>query len=184
MQQAAVPTCFAFKRTDFGTDHSGSFHPSGCPRGHAQVESKICHAHTFIFLSSPFSILTSIALLSSLASIHPLSISLPPRSGVHKVALPKLSSHETCPNRPRTPGLFVRSLVLLGYRIPLLVQNPSRFSSSLYHYTRPLSYTMGQAAEMVWGPFEATLRTLYLEKDLSLAEVMHEMVTHYQFNAT
>jgi hypothetical protein len=43
---------------------------------------------------------------------------------------------------------------------------------------------MEHAAEMVWGPFKATLRTLYLEKDLSLAEVMHEMVTNHQFNAT
>jgi hypothetical protein len=43
---------------------------------------------------------------------------------------------------------------------------------------------MDLAAEIVWGPFEATIRTLYLEQDLSLAEVMHEMAAKHQFNAT
>lgn len=43
---------------------------------------------------------------------------------------------------------------------------------------------MDQAAEMVWGPFKATLRTLYLEKDLSMTEVIHEMATNHQFIAT
>jgi hypothetical protein len=43
---------------------------------------------------------------------------------------------------------------------------------------------MDQGADIVWGPFEATLRTLYLEQDLSLAKVMHEMATKHQFNAT
>ncbi|PMD66637.1 ankyrin, partial [Hyaloscypha bicolor E] len=43
---------------------------------------------------------------------------------------------------------------------------------------------MDQAAEIVWGTFEGTLRTLYLEQDLSLTEVMHEMATKHQFNAT
>jgi hypothetical protein len=52
---------------------------------------------------------------------------------------------------------------------------------SLYH--APLIYN-DQAAEIVWGTFEGTLRTLYLEQDLSLAEVMHEMATKHQFNAT
>ncbi|KAE9367125.1 ankyrin, partial [Stipitochalara longipes BDJ] len=43
---------------------------------------------------------------------------------------------------------------------------------------------MDQAAEIVWEPFEGTLRTLYLGQGLSLAEVMHEMATKHQFNAT
>jgi len=43
---------------------------------------------------------------------------------------------------------------------------------------------MDHAAEVVWGPFETTLRRLYLEQDLSLAKVMREMATKHQFNAT
>ncbi|KAN0098195.1 Ankyrin repeat-containing domain protein [Hyaloscypha variabilis] len=43
---------------------------------------------------------------------------------------------------------------------------------------------MDPPAEIVWGFFESTLRTLYLEQDLSLKEVMHEMAAKYQFNAT
>ena len=43
---------------------------------------------------------------------------------------------------------------------------------------------MDQVAEIVWGTFKGTLRTLYLEQDLSLAEVMYEMATKHQFNAT
>lgn len=43
---------------------------------------------------------------------------------------------------------------------------------------------MNQAAEIVWGPFEATIRKLYLVEDLSLADVMHEMATKHQFVAT
>ncbi|PMD41131.1 ankyrin [Hyaloscypha variabilis F] len=43
---------------------------------------------------------------------------------------------------------------------------------------------MDPPAEIVWGPFESTLRALYLEQDLSLTEVMHEMAAKYQFNAT
>jgi hypothetical protein len=43
---------------------------------------------------------------------------------------------------------------------------------------------MDQAAEIAWGPFEDPLRKLYLEQDLSLAEIMHEMATEHQFKAT
>jgi hypothetical protein len=43
---------------------------------------------------------------------------------------------------------------------------------------------MDHAAEAVWARFETILRTLYLEQDLNLAEVMNEMATKHQFNAT
>ena len=43
---------------------------------------------------------------------------------------------------------------------------------------------MDPPTEIAWGPFEGTLRALYLEQDLSLTEVMHEMAAKYQFNAT
>lgn len=43
---------------------------------------------------------------------------------------------------------------------------------------------MDHAADVAWDPFKTTLRTLYLEQDLSLVEVMHEMAAKYQFNAT
>lgn len=43
---------------------------------------------------------------------------------------------------------------------------------------------MDRAAEIAWGPFEDLLRKLYLEQDLSLAEIMHGMATEHQFKAT
>ncbi|KAH8684351.1 ankyrin repeat-containing domain protein [Tricladium varicosporioides] len=43
---------------------------------------------------------------------------------------------------------------------------------------------MDNAIEVVWGPLKTTLRELYLEQDLSLAEVMDKMITEHQFNAT
>lgn len=36
----------------------------------------------------------------------------------------------------------------------------------------------------VWEPLKPVLRTLYLEQDLSLREVMDEMLAKHQFSAT
>ena len=47
----------------------------------------------------------------------------------------------------------------------------------------PGSSTIGHAVEGDWDRFKSTLRTLYLEQNLSLKDVITEMARTYQFNA-
>jgi len=63
---------FQAKRTDFGTDHSGSFHHPGCLTPKSALIPVASGSHPPPSLnSSPFSILISFVILSSLASIYP-----------------------------------------------------------------------------------------------------------------
>jgi Clr5 domain len=41
----------------------------------------------------------------------------------------------------------------------------------------------GHAVKLVWDQFEGTIRTLFLEQNLSLKEIRIEMARTYQFNA-